>query len=200
MNKRWILTSAHCLRYRDPSKVVVATGTVLVSEGTIYRVDKIILHEDYDDLMKIADIAMMKTSEDIRFDDTVQPIPLATSDQILSKAVVSGWGRISMESFEYPETLQFLEMEVLSNEDCQNRFKNAECSPIKCNELVHPTTVCAHNPSGSTNRGDSGGPLIADGHLIGVVAWGISSSLVYPKAFMRVSEYIDWIDKTMNKF
>ena len=45
LNKRWVLSAAHCLDHlKQPKDVNVATGTVLISGGDIYPVEKIILH------------------------------------------------------------------------------------------------------------------------------------------------------------
>ena len=161
-------------------------GSIFLSKGTIYRLEKIVLHENWNNTMKIADLALLRTSEDIRLDANVQPIPLATCDQVLSKAVVSGWGL---------ENLQFLEVDVLDNEDCRQRLKPTEvaCHPIDCDKLVHPITICTLSPYGKTYRGDSGGPLVADGKLIGVVAWGIMRTPGLPDAHMKVSEYSECI-------
>lgn len=46
--------------------------------------------------------------------------------------------------------------------------------------------------------GDSGGPLAANGSLIGIVSWGIPCGLTYPDVFTRVSSHVSWITNTAN--
>ena len=93
MDKRWIITAAHCVESEKPNKINVAAGTVGRSGGDVYTVDKIVVHESYNDTTLYTDIALLRTSEDIVFNDVVQPISLATPGQsIESKALVSGWG------------------------------------------------------------------------------------------------------------
>lgn len=171
----------------------------MLNGGCTYGIVKFVVHEKHDDDLKFADIALMKTGEDIRFDDTVQPIPMATSDQILSKAVVSGWGYTTTDNWNYAKTLQFVEVDVLSNEECLKKLENHKCEPMECHEMIHPSTVCTLSPSGGVFGGDSGGPLVADGHLVGVVAWGFSKTQGLPDGFMRVSEFSDWINQKMNE-
>ena len=197
MNKRWIITAAHCVDKKAPESV--ATGSVSISGGTIYKLEKVVLHENWSRMLAIADIALLKTSEDIRLDANVQPIPLATSDQVLSKAVVSGWGYVNMWFPVPPKILQFLEVDVLDNEDCRQRFKKTYCEPIDCYEKIYPSSLCTLNPYGKPYHGDSGGPLVADGKLVGLVSWG-RRSVEYPDVFTRVSEYSEWIKKTMKEF
>jgi trypsin len=43
-------------------------------------------------------------------------------------------------------------------------------------------------------QGDSGGPVMYDGALVGLVSWGLGCAWVdYPSVFTEVSAYRDWI-------
>ena len=201
VNKRVIITAAHCLVGVKPQQLKVATGTVLVDEGDLYDVEKIVIHEKYtgkEESSLIHDIALLRTSNDIKFNENAQPVALATPDHPMpSKAMVSGWGYIHYvrvpghEQIKWPkpEILQYLQVNVLSNEECQ---KNQE------RYKIYPSQVCTLNKiaQGICN-GDSGGPLVADGRLFGIVSWGIPCAVGIPDVFTRVSSYSDWINEKM---
>nr|CAD7196358.1 unnamed protein product [Timema douglasi] len=47
---------------------------------------------------------------------------------------------------------------------------------------------------GRFGEGDSGGPLVFGGRLVGIVSWGTTTCAIgYPDAYVRVSEFLDWI-------
>eukprot|EP01024_Parvocaulis_polyphysoides_P065017 TRINITY_DN7572_c1_g1_i2.p2 TRINITY_DN7572_c1_g1~~TRINITY_DN7572_c1_g1_i2.p2 ORF type:complete len:319 (+),score=18.21 TRINITY_DN7572_c1_g1_i2:31-987(+) len=65
---------------------------------------------------------------------------------------------------------------------------------------------CTFNSKADTCRGDSGGPLISRGDdpskdiLLGIVSWGPSecesnSSVQAPQVYVRVSQFVSWIDQ-----
>lgn len=75
---------------------------------------------------------------------------------------------------------------------------NKECRQLSSNttSVVHDfVTLCARcvrfDQEYVGNR-DSGGPLISNNKLIGIVSWG-ADKLV--NGFTRISEYTDWIEK-----
>ncbi|XP_045501869.1 trypsin-3-like [Colias croceus] len=53
-------------------------------------------------------------------------------------------------------------------------------------------TTCVVSGWGFTDS-DSGGPLAADGKLVGVASWGVGCASRYPEVYTRVFSYLDWI-------
>ncbi|XP_034003938.1 anionic trypsin-1-like [Trematomus bernacchii] len=50
-------------------------------------------------------------------------------------------------------------------------------------------------------KGDSGGPLICDGQLEGIVSWGISCANPYfPGVYTKVRNYVGWIQRVIATF
>ena len=174
---------------------MVVTGTVYHTEGVIYPVQNIIMHEKYDNDSHVYDLALLKTTMDIKFDEFTKPIALASgSDQYAdSKAVASGWG-VTLQG-GYSENLQFLELTVLSNEACKRML------PVAASSNILENNLCTLSPSGpGTCTGDSGGPLVAHNQLMGIVSWGYLCGSPRPDVFARVSEFRDWINEKMDKF
>ena len=45
-------------------------------------------------------------------------------------------------------------------------------------------------------KGDSGGPVVLRGILVGVVSWGLDDTCAQPEyygVYTRVANYVDWI-------
>lgn len=98
-----------------------------------------------------------------------------------------------------PISLDLLKVNLraLSNEECRARFPSQ--LPL------FDTTLCAYwltREGEAVCSGDSGGPLVYENNgqsvQVGLVSFGLASGCTNgPQAFARVSEYRDWIDRTM---
>lgn len=89
----------------------------------------------------------------------------------------------------------------MSNDDCRDMYLK---SGYRKN--IPPTALCAGYAEGGKDscEGDSGGPLmVRQGQswiLAGIVSNGIKCAEPnLPGVYARVSEYLDWIDITINK-
>lgn len=99
IDKRWILTAAHCSFLPNGIVPIAVAGTIKLREGgKAYNIGRIIPHPLYVNQKSLKhDIALWYTTEDIVFDKHVQPIALPTKDTPGNVAVtVSGWGRTSV--------------------------------------------------------------------------------------------------------
>ncbi|XP_047520905.1 chymotrypsin-2-like isoform X2 [Pieris napi] len=94
INERWILTAAHCRVGYDFRYVTVVVGTNLLSSGgDSYPVESFVDHEGFDTKTFFDDIALLKVSKDIQFNDKVQPIQMATSNTpVGTQCLHTGWG------------------------------------------------------------------------------------------------------------
>lgn len=120
-NKRWIVTAGHCVDGASPvGMTVVAGSTRLSTGGDSYNVEKIIVHPSFNPWELTSDIAVLKVTEDIQFNEYVQPIPLSTQYVGESESVASGWGTTSYPG-SIPDRLQFIELITLTNNECAER-------------------------------------------------------------------------------
>jgi secreted trypsin-like serine protease len=86
-----------------------------------------------------------------------------------SRAVLSGWGYI-IPGVELPDELQRIDMAIISDTECQERFDADGNYP----DIDNDSMICAYIEGGSGCQEDSGGPLTcgSDESLCGVVSWG----------------------------
>lgn len=95
LNSRFILTAAHC-KFISQQMFVVVGSIELNNGGKIYNISKRIQHPlyDYTDRESFRnDIALWRTTEEIQFDDNIQPVALPTEDTPANVSlIVSGWG------------------------------------------------------------------------------------------------------------
>ncbi|XP_053676933.1 chymotrypsin-2-like [Anopheles nili] len=191
LNKRWVLTAAHCLVGNEPSGLVVLVGTNSLKEGgQFYKVDKLFYHSRYNSPQFHNDIGLVRLEKPVEFSNLVQSIEYSEKAVPVNATVrLTGWGRTSAGG-SVPTMLQSLNVVTLSNEECKAKSGNPE--------NVDVGHVCTLTKAGEgACNGDSGGPLVYEGKLVGVVNFGVPCGLGYPDGFARVSYYHDWVRTTM---
>lgn len=77
---------------------------------------------------------------------------------------------------------------TITNDNCRRRHNSS------LQHLINNETLCAFARRfvGICN-GDSGGPLAANGQLIGIVSWKDICARGAPDGFTRISVFLDWI-------
>ena len=147
--KKWILTAAHCVHNRAPSSFLVRIGEFYLYHQDFhsrdYTVYKIIVHSDYSGIFKSqsinnADIALLKTRSDIRFNEYAWPVCVPSSDINFTEqeATVVGWGKKSEKSEAYSDVLQKARLSIIDNRVCRNWYRAAgRTIPI------HENIICA---------------------------------------------------------
>ena len=98
IENRWILTAAHCVTDFTPEQIEIVAGSLsLVEGGERYGVEKIIPHEFYNPLIIRDDIALVKVTQDITYNENVQPVELC--DHYVDggqEMLLTGWGLTSV--------------------------------------------------------------------------------------------------------
>lgn len=181
INSMTILTAAHCfnrLSSKFSIKHYIIEKFIEIAYVTQYGV---IIHPEYDRKLmnRDVDLAIMKTEENIEFDECVQPIPLALYPrvQVSDKAIIAGFGKADPTG--KPEGR---EGKVIIT-SCPNKYHNMICT-------LGFVRAAA---------GDSGGALVYRRQLVGVT----SGSCMYAEqlsisnpcltVFANVTANIDWI-------
>ncbi len=165
-----VVTAAHCVSNRTPDQLHAVGGRTerQGDSGTMIAVSDIWMHPEWNRDTHVADIAVLTLAEEMPY----ASIPFAGPDDTGlytpgAMAQVFGWGRTS-EAGGVPDQLQMAEVPVVSDADCEAAY-SSYTTPVD-----GATMVCAGYPEGGVDacQRDSGGPLVVDGVLIGVVAWG----------------------------
>ncbi|KAJ4438003.1 hypothetical protein ANN_13942 [Periplaneta americana] len=181
---REVVAGEHSLNNNDGTEQTVAVAQAIV-------------HPNYAGEVGPYDIAVLKLSSALVFNDYVQSIALPPAGSIPSgSAILTGWGSTSQTNNpSMPDILQTATLPIVEYDECVRTY--GEDSPLD------PTNVCTGPLSGgmSACSGDSGGPLAvkrSDGtfELIGIVSWGEipCGQSNAPSVYTRVSAYIDWIN------
>ncbi|XP_018323882.1 chymotrypsin-2-like [Agrilus planipennis] len=193
-----VLTAAHCMLFNYGTYDVVA-GLLNRTENTSSTqrrdIETRILHENWPGGSVISryDIALLKVLSPFVLTPSVQLIRLPRQNVIPSGTVVlSGWGFTSRSDASLPFILQYVEAELISNQQCADDLNTA----IGTTLALDDTMVCiSGHQNKSSCSGDSGGPLVQNGIQVGIDSWGMSPCgiLIGPSVFTRVSNYTDWI-------
>ncbi|KAM6155653.1 testisin-like [Rhynchocyon petersi] len=211
LNRRWVLTAAHCFEHSmDPWAWSVQFGERTSQPSVLnlraylnrYQVQKIMLYPRFTGHSPY-DIALVKLSSAVTYKKNIQPICVVNSTlefQDRTDCWVTGWGKTQEhKELEAPYHLQEVEIAIINPATCSDMYYQPYMgSPIRGDML------CAGTKEGGKDAcsGDSGGPLVCeDSHLwyqIGIVSWGVGCGRPNrPGVYTNVSEHFRWIQKTM---
>ncbi|CAG2110129.1 unnamed protein product, partial [Medioppia subpectinata] len=161
------------------------------------NVIKIQIHELWDTETLDYDYCVLTLQDDIVQSPTVQTIELATSAPTQgTTAQLTGWGRTSGTSSTIPYLLQYTIMDIVSWEVCNNIWEPT-------GQTVTDRMICASNPSAGGCSGDTGGPLVADGRLVGILSWNgkkcPANTVEWPNWYSDVANQWQWLSDHITK-
>jgi trypsin len=185
---QYVLTAAHCVKDVSPGALTVVHGSNYWPNGTFAEVSEVIPHENYGNFKN--DVALLKLATPLVFDEYTQAVPLHEGPVPTGATVfISGFGRTDYNS--YPsEQLKYNEMTALSQEECGSKTG------------VHfDGLICFNGPQGNgACLGDSGGPALYNGELVGVASFIVTScGTTKPDGYVKVSYFLDWIHEHTKK-
>ncbi|KAH8312025.1 hypothetical protein KR044_009042 [Drosophila immigrans] len=193
--QRWILTAGHCVSGWPADRLQVAMGSIRITEpGAIHYPSAIYLHCNYAAPKYHNDIALLQLNESIVYDALTQPVPVATEFTPVgtSRIVFTGWGSQSAAG-STPNYMQRVHQNRISREDCDARL--SEYDDVQ----LGPGHLCAlRQVNVGACHGDTGGPLVHDGQLIGVLNFLVPCAKGVPDVFMDVRYYTDWMRQVMS--
>ncbi|CAK9832521.1 PRSS8 [Anthophora retusa] len=207
INERWILSAAHCFYHAQDEYWVARIGATRRGSfpspyEQVLRLDHISLHPDYIDNGFINDIAMLRLEEPVTFSDYVRPVCLPQSEpRSGTMCTVTGWGQLFEIGRIFPDTLQEVQLPVISTEECRRKTLFLPLYRITSGML------CAGLKDGGRDAclGDSGGPLVCSGSDNKYTIHGITSNGYgcarpgRPGVYTKVHHYLPWIKYVISK-
>ncbi|XP_068083150.1 trypsin-like isoform X2 [Anabrus simplex] len=150
------------------------------------------IHKEDDGLANIQnDIAVVEVEKPFPLNDfTIKAARLATQETDIppGKHVTAvGWGYIGEN--KTTDILQKVNLEIMNIRQCKKYIRPT--IPIDRRVVC---TLPRLNGKG-TCEGDSGGPLISDGMVVGITSFGGENCIpvAYPSVYTKVAYFRDWI-------
>ncbi|CAD7680601.1 unnamed protein product [Nyctereutes procyonoides] len=225
INSQWVVSAAHC--YKSRIQVRLGEYNIAVSEGgeQFINAAKIIRHPRYNANTIDNDIMLIKLSSPATLNSRVSAIALPKSCPAAgTQCLISGWGNtqsigrkwvggqgggwnigkeisrnavgtilpllLLQPTENYPDVLQCLKAPILSDSVCRNAYPGQISSNMMClGYLEGGKDSC---------QDDSGGPVVCNGELQGVVSWGAGCAQKgKPGVYTKVCKYVSWIQQTI---
>ncbi|XP_040902734.1 transmembrane protease serine 13a [Toxotes jaculatrix] len=203
----FVLTAAHC--FPSGNTLAVSAQYWKVYAGVVsldnlpqpYLVKKILLNENYNSKTNDQDVALLKLTSPVLFNDEVQPVCLPLSGQQFphgTKCWTSGFGTTVAGSGTVSKDLMEVTVDIIDTQVCN--------SPRVYGGAVTTNMLCAGDLEGGKDscQGDSGGPLVCQGedhwYLTGLTSWGAGcGEKNKPGVYTKVSSVLPWIYSNMQQ-
>ncbi|XP_063952226.1 uncharacterized protein LOC129256030 [Lytechinus pictus] len=206
INEYWIITAAHCVEAQSHSastlKIQLGDYDRLMPEThqRAYDVAEIVVHEGFNSQVQLDhDIALIKLSERIEFNNYVRPICFPTTK--LAKSYlksgsygsVAGWGRKG-ENMDYPRYLHQVFVPVVERKTCRRATSYDFTSNMFCAGFREANR-------GDACEGDSGAPFSKQHtngrwYILGTVSWGDACDDQDKYGYYtRLHRYTSWIKR-----
>ncbi|CAB3220146.1 unnamed protein product [Arctia plantaginis] len=189
IDEQFVLSAAHCIVPNREYKVLVGTSK-LHQGGSLYDVEKILVHPKYNNRTYDYDISILKLKEPLVFSTKVNKIDLFDNSIKMKSGTILktvGWGYTEPKG-NISETLRVVQLPKVSRAPCQRAFGNK----IEITRRM----ICAGGEGKDTCKGDSGGPLIWKTAQVGITSFGSNCGSL-PGVYTNVFKMAHWITRTI---
>lgn len=205
--KDMVLTAAHCVSSDGDEDIEVFIGRHDFGDkdGDVVRCKKSKRHPNYKSSTDEYDFALLYLSR-----PTTANVKLVKLNKqgnfppVGATAYTMGWGDTEQkdDKMSFPDELQVVALEVISNEECRNAEGKVGDYSDSYEDYIFDDMMCTFTENKDACQDDSGGPLIIRGDdsngagdmQVGVVSWGTGcATKVFPGVFGRVSSAYSWI-------
>ncbi|XP_016979446.1 transmembrane protease serine 9-like [Drosophila rhopaloa] len=196
ISEQVLVTSAQCIDgLPEGTKILAVAGanTRNGTDGFIYPVSNWTHHPNYDPLTVDNDVGVLFLDTPLNLTHFgIRSIGIRPERPAVGRlATVAGWGyREEWGPSSY--NLEQTEVPVVSSEECTQIYGAGE---------VTERMICAGfvaQGGSDACQGDTGGPLVIDNQLVGLVSWGRGCARPnYPTVYCYVASLVDWIEETI---
>ncbi|XP_039963910.1 serine protease snake-like [Bactrocera tryoni] len=184
IDRRHLLTAAHCLFHSNEPLIVVRPGGFNLSDthAKDFEIDEIYIHTGHEYPSAYNDIAIIRLKE-----------PYYSTYVVCMYIFTCSAGLAS-------DTLMKTNLTILTNEACGKYYEQDD--HLLYHGIIH-SQLCANDTVGmsDTCQGDSGGPIIMYRYfyempyVVGITSFGNGCGSGVPGLYTRVASYIHWIEK-----
>lgn len=212
---QWILTAAHCFHDRAGARIAsddvwAEAGSGLLREvpdAAQVRIDRIVIHPDYDPATQDNDIALVRLASEAG--PLIADLAAAGRGRDPAGATILGFGSF----YEGRLAARALNRRGAPAAQLSDRMRQAEVALVPPGECAARLgiggaatgawQICAGAGLDEACIGDSGGPLIFDrgggaDRVAGILSFGSGCAVAAPVAvYTRVSAYSAWIARVL---
>ncbi|XP_032529404.2 mucin-2-like isoform X2 [Danaus plexippus] len=206
ISTQWLLSASHCFYQATEAHWVARLGALRRGAWPrgpwerVTRVRQVVLHPKYAPRGFKNDIALLRV-DPLPLHARLRPAclpPSRSQPPAGHHCTVVGWGQLYEHERVFPDTLQEVELPVISTAECRRRTR---LLPLY---RITEDMFCAGYERGGRDAclGDSGGPLMCQEddrwYIYGVTSNGYGCARANrPGVYTKVSNYIEWIDSVM---
>ncbi|XP_043788659.1 trypsin-like [Apis laboriosa] len=197
IHEKYVLTAAHCMFDQgvqiQPWMITIVAGELRLwqptSTGQRRGVEKIHVHPNFNSVTLENDITILTLKIAFRLTPEVNIAPLVDHTPVPATICqVAGWGYPSENFPVTSEDLMYVDLPLMSRDLCKKLLENVTDFP--------PGMICAGYMEGQKDacQGDSGGGMMCNGELTGVVSGGDGCARPRtPGVYTDVYFYTSWI-------
>lgn len=199
VDKSWVLTAAHCGNNKQLWARVGDDHLLLLQGEQLRRTTRAIMHPKYHHgsgpilprRTDEHDLMLLKLARPAVLGPRIQTLRLPyTCAQPGDQCQVAGWGTTANRRVKYNKGLSCSSVTLLSSKECEVFYPGVITNSMMCAGLDQGQDPC---------QSDSGGPLVCDETLQGILSWGIypCGSAQHPAVYTQICKYTSWIEKTI---
>ncbi|XP_041855644.1 granzyme A-like [Melanotaenia boesemani] len=200
IDPKWVLTAAHCTSIQ---KVLLGVHSIKKEEKDtrqVRKVTKSFPHPCFDEADRVNDLMLLKLDKPVKKTKTVDVLKMGEvvkEPAAGTSCLVAGWGKTDYKVKKMSDVLMSVNVTVISRTKCNSpEYYNL-------NPVITKSMICAGSDgknNADTCEGDSGGPLLCNGALVGVTSFGPlkCGDRKKPGVYAFLTEnQLNWIKKTM---